>query len=162
MHSQLLSMLLLLTAAVGAVAVARRFRLPSMLGYLAIGMVLGPHGAQLIGESQEVESFAEFGVVFLMFSIGLEFSLARLKAMRSLVLGFGTAQMLLTAAGPCWWPGTAMARTGSPGWPWAWRWRCPRPPSSPRCCRNASNCIRVRAARPWACCCSRISPWCPA
>jgi monovalent cation:H+ antiporter-2, CPA2 family len=99
MHSQLLSLLLLLTAAVGAVAVARRFNLPSMLGYLAIGMVLGPHGAQLIGESDEVESFAEFGVVFLMFSIGLEFSLARLKAMRSLVLGFGSAQMLLTAAG---------------------------------------------------------------
>jgi CPA2 family monovalent cation:H+ antiporter-2 len=99
MHSQLLSLLLLLTAAVGAVALARRFKLPAMLGYLAIGMVLGPHGAQMIGESSEVETFAEFGVVFLMFSIGLEFSLARLKAMRSLVLGFGSAQMLLTAAG---------------------------------------------------------------
>jgi monovalent cation:H+ antiporter-2, CPA2 family len=99
MHSQLFSLLLLLTAAVGAVAVTRRFKLPSMLGYLAIGMVLGPHGAQMIGESDEVETFAEFGVVFLMFSIGLEFSLQRLKAMRSLVLGFGSAQMVLTAAG---------------------------------------------------------------
>jgi len=99
MHSQLLSLLLLLTAAVGAVAVMRHFRLPSMLGYLAIGMVLGPHGAQLIGESDEVETFAEFGVVFLMFSIGLEFSLQRLKAMHALVFGYGSAQMLLTAAG---------------------------------------------------------------
>ena len=99
MHSQLLTLLLLLTAAVGAVAVARRFGLPSMLGYLAIGMVLGPHGAAFLSESSEVETFAEFGVVFLMFSIGLEFSLARLKAMRTLVLGFGSAQMLLTAAG---------------------------------------------------------------
>ncbi|RLJ63794.1 cation:proton antiporter [Sulfurisoma sediminicola] len=99
MHSQLLSLLLLLTAAVGAVAVMRRFKLPSMLGYLAIGMVLGPHGAQMIGESDEVETFAEFGVVFLMFSIGLEFSLQRLKAMHTLVFGYGSAQMLLTAAG---------------------------------------------------------------
>ncbi len=99
MHSQLLSVLLLLTAAVGAVALARRFGLPSMLAYLAIGMVLGPHGAAILTESSEVETFAEFGVVFLMFSIGLEFSLTRLKAMRSLVLGFGSAQMLLTAGG---------------------------------------------------------------
>jgi CPA2 family monovalent cation:H+ antiporter-2 len=99
MHSQLLSLLLLLTAAVGAVAVARRFGLPSMLGYLAIGMVLGPHGAQLIGESSEVETFAEFGVVFLMFSIGLEFSLQRLKAMHALVFGYGSAQLAFTALG---------------------------------------------------------------
>ena len=99
MHSQLLSVLLLLTAAVIAVALARRFRLPSMLAYLAIGMVLGPHGASMVSGGSEVDSIAEFGVVFLMFSIGLEFSLQRLKAMRSLVLGYGSAQMVLTTAG---------------------------------------------------------------
>jgi monovalent cation:H+ antiporter-2, CPA2 family len=99
MHSPLFSVLLLLTAAVGAVTVARRFGLPSMLAYLAIGMVLGPHGAALLAENSDVGSIAEFGVVFLMFSIGLEFSLARLKAMRSLVLGYGSAQVTLTAAG---------------------------------------------------------------
>ncbi len=100
MHSsQLLSVLLLLTAAVGAVTIARRFKLPSMLAYLAIGMVLGPHGAALVAGGSDVDSIAEFGVVFLMFSIGLEFSLARLKAMRSLVLGYGSAQVVLTAAG---------------------------------------------------------------
>jgi monovalent cation:H+ antiporter-2, CPA2 family len=99
MHSQLFSLLLLLTAAVGAVAVTRRFKLPAMLGYLVIGMTLGPYGMALLKESHEVGTFAEFGVVFLMFSIGLEFSLSRLKAMQSLVLGFGSAQMLLTAAG---------------------------------------------------------------
>ena len=116
MHSQLLSMLLLLSAAVGAVALTRRFKLPSMLGYLAIGMVLGPHGAAMLAENAEVETFAEFGVVFLMFSIGLEFSLRGCKAMRSLVLGFGSAQMLLTAAGTMLRrPGTAMARTGRAG-----------------------------------------------
>ncbi|MCK9389595.1 MAG: cation:proton antiporter [Sulfuritalea sp.] len=98
-HSHLLSILLLLSAAVGAVAVARRFKLPSMLAYLVIGMALGPHGLARLTESAEVEGFAEFGIVFLMFSIGLEFSLKRLQAMRTLVFGFGAAQMALTALG---------------------------------------------------------------
>ncbi|MCX7149759.1 MAG: cation:proton antiporter [Rhodocyclales bacterium] len=99
MHSNLLSLLLLLTSAVGAVALARRFKLPSMLAYLAIGVALGPYGLALLTETAEVESFAEFGVVFLMFSIGLEFSLKRLHAMRTLVFGFGSAQLALTALG---------------------------------------------------------------
>ncbi|MBU0751886.1 MAG: cation:proton antiporter [Gammaproteobacteria bacterium] len=99
MHDQLFSILLLLTAAVGAVAVTRRFGLPSMLAYLAIGMVLGPHGAAFLSESHEVGTFAEFGVVFLMFSIGLEFSLQRLRTMRALVFGFGAAQVFFTAGG---------------------------------------------------------------
>ena len=99
MHSNLLTILLLLTAAVGGVAVARRFKLPSMLAYLMIGIALGPHGLARLAGSAEVDSFAEFGIVFLMFSIGLEFSLKRLQAMRSLVFGFGSAQMALTALG---------------------------------------------------------------
>jgi len=99
MHSNLLWILLLLTTAVGAVAVARRFKLPSMLAYLVIGIALGPHGLARLTESAEVDSFAEFGIVFLMFSIGLEFSLKRLQAMRALVFGFGSAQMALTALG---------------------------------------------------------------
>ena len=99
MHGKLLLILMLLTATVGAVAVARRFRLPTMLAYLAVGMLLGPHGLKTLEESHEVEAIAEFGVVFLMFSIGLEFSLQRLKAMRQLVFGFGAAQLLLTALG---------------------------------------------------------------
>lgn len=99
MRSTLLSLLLVLTAAVGTVAVVRRLRLPTMLAFLSTGMVLGPHGTGLVAEQREMEAVAEFGVVFLMFSIGLEFSLPRLKAMRSLVFGFGTAQMTLAAAG---------------------------------------------------------------
>lgn len=67
MYQHLFVILLLLSAAVGAVAVARNFKLPSMLAYLAIGIVLGPHGLALLVESAEVESFAEFGIVFLMF-----------------------------------------------------------------------------------------------
>jgi CPA2 family monovalent cation:H+ antiporter-2 len=98
-HAHLLSVLLMLSAAVVAVAVARRFRLPSMLAYLAIGIALGPYGLALLKESTEVDSFAEFGVVFLMFSIGLEFSLKRLQAMRTLVFGLGSSQVVLTALG---------------------------------------------------------------
>ena len=99
MHGNLLFILLLLSSAVVTVALARRFRMPAMLAYLALGIALGPHGAGLLAESDEIEAFAEFGVVFLMFSIGLEFSLPRLKAMRGLVFGFGSAQMALTALG---------------------------------------------------------------
>ncbi len=99
MHLNLLSLLLLLSASVGAVAVARRFGFPSVLAYLAVGVVLGPHGIGSLSDSEEVEGVAEFGVVFLMFSIGLEFSLSRLKAMRTLVFGYGAAQMAATAMG---------------------------------------------------------------
>jgi len=95
--NNLLVILLLLTAAVLTVTLARRFRLPSLLAYLLIGMALGPHGFKLLTESREVDTLAEFGLVFLMFSIGLEFSLNRLRAMHALVFGFGAAQVLLTA-----------------------------------------------------------------
>ncbi len=99
MHSALLSLLLLLSATVATVLLTRRFHLPSILAYLAVGIALGPYGTEVLAEADHsVETFAEFGVVFLMFSIGLEFSLQKLKAMRSLVFGFGSSQMLLTAA----------------------------------------------------------------
>ena len=98
MHSTLFSLFLLLSATVVAVLVTRRFRLPSILAYLAVGIVLGPYGTEVLAKADHsVETFAEFGVVFLMFSIGLEFSLQKLRAMRSLVFGFGSSQMLLTA-----------------------------------------------------------------
>ena len=99
MHGTLQSLLLLLGATVFMVALARQFHLPSMLAYLLVGMAVGPHGAGVFAESEQVSAFAEFGVVFLMFSIGLEFSLARLKAMRRLVFGFGGGQVLLTLLG---------------------------------------------------------------
>jgi CPA2 family monovalent cation:H+ antiporter-2 len=96
-HSNLLTLLFLLTAAVAAVSAARRFKVPTMLAYLVIGIALGPHGMALLRESAAVSDFAEFGIVFLMFSIGLEFSLKRLRLMQKLVFGFGLSQMALTA-----------------------------------------------------------------
>jgi CPA2 family monovalent cation:H+ antiporter-2 len=96
--SPLLSVTVLLTAAVLLVTLARRFGLPTILAYLALGALLGPHGLAWVVEDQDVARLAEFGVVFLMFSIGLEFNLGRLKSMRYTVFGLGGAQLLLTAA----------------------------------------------------------------
>lgn len=86
--------LIYLLAAVLGVATFRSLRLPPMLGYLAVGVLIGPNALALAGASQGVPALAEFGVVFLMFSIGLEFSLAKLLAMRRHVLGLGLAQVL--------------------------------------------------------------------
>lgn len=97
-HANLLTLLMLLSAAVAAVIAARRFKVPSMLAYLVIGIALGPErNLALLRETDEVSDFAEFGIVFLMFSIGLEFSIKRLRSMQKLVFGFGSAQMVLTA-----------------------------------------------------------------
>ena len=97
--SNLFTLILLLSAAVGGVALARRLKLPPVLSYLLIGIAIGPHGLAMLHESEEVHALAEFGIVFLMFSVGLEFSLQHLKTMRSLVFGFGTSQLILTALG---------------------------------------------------------------
>jgi CPA2 family monovalent cation:H+ antiporter-2 len=88
--------LLLLGSAVLGVVAFRMLHLPPMLGYLAVGVLIGPHALRLAGENEATSSLAEFGVVFLMFSIGLEFSLAQLRAMRRIVFGLGLAQVVLT------------------------------------------------------------------
>jgi CPA2 family monovalent cation:H+ antiporter-2 len=88
--------LVLLGAAVLGVVAFRMLHLPPMLGYLLVGVLLGPHGLGLAKENQTTQTLAEFGVVFLMFSIGLEFSLPKLSSMRRTVFGLGMAQVLLT------------------------------------------------------------------
>jgi K+:H+ antiporter len=88
--------LILLAIAVLAVVVFRLLRLPPMLGYLLAGVFIGPHALGWIPDNQETRHLAEFGVVFLMFSIGLEFSLPKLVTMKRIVFGFGAAQVLLT------------------------------------------------------------------
>ena len=92
------SVLVLLASAVLAIVLCRSLRLPPLVGYLAVGVVLGPHAAGLLSDRDELSPLAHFGVVFLMFSIGLEFSLPRLMAMRRVVFGFGAAQVMLTLA----------------------------------------------------------------
>jgi len=86
--------LLLLAAAVLVVAVFRSLNLPPVLGYLLVGAVVGPHALNLMGDASGARHLAEFGVVFLMFSIGLEFSLPRLFAMKRIVFGLGGAQVV--------------------------------------------------------------------
>jgi monovalent cation:H+ antiporter-2, CPA2 family len=98
MESGLELTLLLLGSAVLGVVAFRMLHLPPMLGYLAVGVLIGPHALGLAEDNLATRGLAEFGVVFLMFSIGLEFSLAQLKAMRRLVFGLGLAQVVLTIA----------------------------------------------------------------
>ncbi len=88
--------LVLLTTAVILTAVFRRFRLPPVLGYLAVGALVGPYGMGWIPDHEAIREVAEFGVVFLMFTIGLEFSLSKLLAMKRMVLGLGGLQVLFT------------------------------------------------------------------
>ena len=79
-----------------AVVIFRRFNLPPVLGYLFVGSVIGPHALNLMSEVHRAEYLAEFGVVFLMFSIGLEFSLPKLYAMKRIVFGLGLLQVVVS------------------------------------------------------------------
>jgi len=98
MGTTLESVLILLAAAVLVVGVFRTLHLPPLVGYLCVGLLVGPHALGLIADSRDTDHLAEFGVVFLMFSIGLEFSLPRLFQMRRMVLGLGGAQVAVTMA----------------------------------------------------------------
>jgi CPA2 family monovalent cation:H+ antiporter-2 len=91
--------LLYLVAAVVGVVACRSLKLPPMLGYLVAGVLIGPNALALAKDSAAVTYLAEFGVVFLMFVIGLEFNLVKLRAMRSLVFGLGLSQVVLTILG---------------------------------------------------------------
>jgi CPA2 family monovalent cation:H+ antiporter-2 len=116
--------LLYLVAAVGGVVACRSLKLPPMLGYLVVGVVIGPNALAVAQDSAGVKHLAEFGVVFLMFVIGLEFNLPKLRSMRGLVFGLGSAQVLLTMLGTLaghlalvgLWP----RLTGEP-WEMGWR-----------------------------------------
>ena len=88
-HSLLQSVLILLATAVGVVVVFRSLKLPPLLGYLIVGVAIGPHALAWIPDTAAARQLAEIGVVFLMFSIGLEFRLPRLFTMRRIVFGLG-------------------------------------------------------------------------
>ena len=124
MASTLELVLLYLVAAVLGVVVFRSLKLPPMLGYLVVGVLIGPNALALAKDSAAVKYLAEFGVVFLMFVIGLEFNLPKLKSMRTLVFGLGSAQVLLTMAGAL--IGHAMLVAAAPfvfGRPWEMGWQ---------------------------------------
>ncbi len=91
-------LLLILAASVTCIALFHRLRLPPTLGYLAVGIILGPTATGLIAADFKIELLAEVGVVFLLFSLGLEFSVARVLAMRREVFGLGGLQVLLASA----------------------------------------------------------------
>ena len=97
MSSLALTLLYLLAAVLGVV-VCRSLKLPPMLGYLAAGVLIGPNALALAQNSESVRHLGEFGVVFLMFAIGLEFSLPKLRAMRRQVFGLGLMQVMVTMA----------------------------------------------------------------
>lgn len=95
MFDSLIHLLLLLTSSVFAVGLFRILGLPAMLAYFMIGIVLGPHALGLLEDEESGRQVAEFGIVFLMFSIGLEFSLPKLYAMRKTLFGLGGGQVVL-------------------------------------------------------------------
>ena len=99
MHNTLQLVIILLAVAVMVVVVCRQLKLPVTLGYLAVGISIGPHALGWIPDNQQARYLGEFGVVFLMFSIGLEFSLAKLRSMKFTVFGLGGAQLILTLSG---------------------------------------------------------------
>jgi glutathione-regulated potassium-efflux system protein KefB len=89
---------LFLAAAVVAAPLAKLLRIGNVLGYLLVGVLIGPAGLRLVGDVESVLHFAEFGVVMLLFVIGLELRPRRLWAMRSAIFGLGSAQVVLTGA----------------------------------------------------------------
>jgi len=95
-YEYLNDILILFAAAVAVVVACLHLRLPPILGYLSVGVLMGPYGLAWIADTEHARAFAEFGVVFLLFTIGLEFSLPLLIRMKSTVLGLGAAQVLLT------------------------------------------------------------------
>ncbi len=104
----LADVLLLLAATLLVVASLRRLRLPPILGFLTVGIALGPNALGWVEDTETTSVLAEFGIVFMLFTLGLEFSLPRMIAMRNEVFALGTAQVVLTslAAGAVgWWLG---------------------------------------------------------
>jgi CPA2 family monovalent cation:H+ antiporter-2 len=94
----LTQVMILLAGAVLVVTVARRLGLPAILGYIVVGMSLGPHALAFVADSSTTQLMAELGVVFLLFTLGLEFSLPRMIAMKREVFGLGAAQVMATTA----------------------------------------------------------------
>lgn len=96
MHGNLANIVILMAVAVAAVWLFKRINLPPILAYLFCGILAGPDLLALFEHPEDMQNFAELGIVFLLFSLGLEFSLPKMLAMRHLVFGVGLVQMVLT------------------------------------------------------------------
>ncbi len=96
--SLLAQSLVYLLAAVICVPLSRRLGLGSVLGYLAAGIIIGPFGFAVVTDAEHILHFAELGVVFLLFIVGLELKPSRLWVMRRMVFGLGTSQVVASAA----------------------------------------------------------------
>jgi len=154
-YSYLNDMLVMLAATALAVALCLRMQLSPILAYLAVGVIVGPFGTGLVSDVEHIRIFAEFGVVFLLFSIGLEFSVALLIRMKAAVLGLGSAQVWLTAAitaAVAFCSGSAR----KVHWFWVVSSRCHRLRWSPNNWRIRWSFTRVTAATVWVSCCFRI------
>jgi monovalent cation:H+ antiporter-2, CPA2 family len=96
LHDPLTQVLALLLAAVLVIALARRVGLPPVLGYLVVGVLVGPSALGILDDTGQTHLLAEIGVVFLLFTLGLEFSWPRMVAMRREVFGLGAMQVMVT------------------------------------------------------------------
>jgi Kef-type K+ transport system membrane component KefB len=155
--------LLLLGLAVAVTAVFQRLRIPISLGYLLVGVVLGPYTVGPVIDLSLIQRLAEFGIVFLLFTIGLSLSVPQLQTMRRRVLLLGTGQVVITTVVVglvAWWLGLAPPPRSS---------SVPSSPSPPRPSSGASWRSRERsttgtAGWAWPCRCSRTSrpcrSWC--
>ncbi|MBK5396870.1 cation:proton antiporter [Pseudomonas sp. TH39(2020)] len=88
------NLLIILASSLVVIALFQRLRLPPVLGYLCVGLMIGPTAFNWVNENEELPDLAELGVVFLLFSLGLEFSLSKMLALRRVVFGLGSLQVL--------------------------------------------------------------------
>lgn len=96
MHNTLYEVFGLLLVAVFMVSAFRRINLPPIIGYIVVGILMGPHTLGLISNGENIHFLAEFGIVFMLFAIGLEFSIPQFLAMRRTILGLGGLQVTLS------------------------------------------------------------------
>ena len=92
------NLLIILASSLVVIAFFRRLKLPPVLGYLCVGLFVGPTALDWINDSPDLPDLAELGVVFLLFSLGLEFSLSKMIALRQVVFRLGSQQVLISTA----------------------------------------------------------------
>ena len=91
------NLLIILASSLVVIALFRRLQLPPVLGYLCVGLLVGPTALNWVNDSPDLPDLAELGVVFLLFSLGLEFSLPKMLALRRVVFGLGSLQVICTS-----------------------------------------------------------------